>query len=87
MMVSHRAFVLGQPGGPLHVFIAFLDRATNYRAMHVMLAGIVQVYYIRYLYVSRTRDAMMMLWFRCKLYTRSQQMHGAHLYNIHIRLP
>lgn len=46
MMVSHRAFVLGQPGGPLHVFIAFLDRATNYRAMHVMLAGIVQVYYI-----------------------------------------
>jgi len=77
-MVSHRAFVLGQPSDPRHVFIAFLDRATNYHAMRVMLAGIiVQVYYI--LYVSRTRDAMMMLWFRCKSYFRGQQMHGAHL--------
>lgn len=47
-MVSHRAFVLGQPSGPLHVFIAFLDLATNYyHAMHAMLAaGIVQVYHI-----------------------------------------
>jgi len=78
-MVS-RAFVLGQPSGPLHVFIAFLDSKTNYRAMHVMLAGIVYRCIILYTFIRHG-----MLWYYGFGADRMHcTVHSTRACNIHI---
>lgn len=87
MMVSHRAFVLGQPSGLLHVFVAFLDRATNYHAIHVMLAGIVQMYYIIRFSDTRCYDDVMVS--AQIVYTRSTDARRApviYTYDVYLEM-